>query len=457
MKTRRSFLKQSLALGGAAFLTSQFSALNALANTSGDYKALVCLFFLGGSDGHDFVIPTDSASYSKWATIRNPLLPLYANNSRSLENIIGLNPSNSADFGGRSFGLAPELSPLAELFASGNMAVVGNVGPLIEPDTTKSRMNARLVSVPARIGSHNDQQSIWSTSNFEGATVGWGGRFLDICGALSPYSAVGIDSSSAFLQGLNTTPYAMSSGGVNLAPAQKSNYRGLSSQQLAMVLEQYNDNTTQLSSLFARDYSVNQNRLLGLNSQLSSLLSTVDVGADLRAIGSRLSAQFGMIADMMALAPSLGINRQVFFVGMGGFDTHANQPTALPALQSALASAVKGFYDHTVLAGLQNNVTTFTAADFGRTLQPNSTGTDHGWGNHHYVVGGAVNGGRILGEIPEAEFGHDQDNGRGRLIPTTSIEQYVAPIANWFGVSNSELPLAFPNFNNFNSGKIQLF
>ncbi len=456
MKTRRNFLKQSLALSGASVMASQFSALNALANTNGDYKALVCVFMHGGADGHDFIIPTDDTSYAQWAAIRESLLPLYVDSTRAQENLVALNPSNAADLGGRSFGLAPELSPMADLFAAGNMSIIGNVGTLIEP-ATLSQIRAGTVQIPARIGSHNDQKSIWQTSSFEGSTVGWGGRLLDICNASSPFAAISVDNKTAFLQGLNTTEFAMSSGGVKLAPAQTDSYGGFSTQQLEIMLEQYNDSTTQLSSLFAKDYVINQERLLGLNAQLSNLLATVDTGADLRTIGSGLANQFGMVADMMALAPSLGISRQVFFIGMGNFDTHSDQPENLPALQGVVASAVKAFYDHTVSVGLQDSVTTFTAADFGRTLQPNATGTDHGWGNHHYVVGGAVNGGKILGEIPVSEFGHEQDHSRGRLIPTTSVEQYIAPMANWFGVSNDDLPLAFPNFANFDAGKIQLF
>ena len=455
MKTRRRFLQQTAALGGVSFLTSQFGALNALANTNDDYKALVCVYLHGGADGHDFVIPTDNTSYAQWASIREPLLSSYANSSRAQENLVALNPSNSSALGGHSFGLAPDLSPMADLFGSGNMSIIGNVGPLIEP-ATKSQISAGSVQIPARIGSHNDQTSIWQTSNFEGATIFWGGRLLDICGALSPYAAISVDNKTAFLQGLNTTEFAMSNAGVNLAPAQNSSYNGFTAAQLQMVLEQYNDNSTDLASLFAKDYSMNQERLLGLNSQLSSLLAGVNAGANVRAVGGGLALQLGMVADMIELGKSLGINRQVFFVGVGSFDSHSNQAVSVPNLQRSIAQPIAAFYAHTASVGLQDSVTTFTASDFGRTLQPNGSGTDHGWGNHHYVVGGAVNGGKILGEIPPPEFDHQQDNGRGRLIPTTSIEQYIAPMANWFGVSNSDLSLVFPNFANFDSNKIQL-
>ncbi len=456
MKTRRRFLKQSAALGGVSFMASPFSALNALADADDDYKALVCVYMHGGADGHDFVIPTDNTSYAQWAGIRGPLLSSYANNSRALENLIGLAPSNSRDLGGRSFGLAPDLSPLADLFAAGNMSIVGNVGPLIEPATI-SQIRASSVRIPARIGSHNDQTSIWQTSNFEGSTVGWGGRLLDLCGASSPYAAVSIDNKAAFLQGLNTTEFAMSNSGVNLAPAQNSSFNGFSDAQLAMVLEQYNDSTSELSSLFAQDYNINQERLLMLNEELSGLLLGANAGVNVRAAGGGLAAQLGMVADMIDLGQEIGINRQVFFVGVGNFDTHSGQADSLPVLQGAISRAIAAFYDHTVSVGLEDCVTTFTASDFGRTLQPNGSGTDHGWGNHHYAVGGAVRGGNILGEIPAAEFNHEQDNGRGRLIPTTSIEQYIAPMANWFGVSNDDLSLVFPNFNNFDADKIQLF
>ena len=455
MTTRRAFIKRSLAVGGASVMASQFGALNALAQGNGDYKALVCLFFLGGADGHDSVIPLDDTSYRQWADIRRNLLSRYNNDSRAQRNLEPLAARNAAALGGHSFGLAPELSPIANLFADGKMAVVGNVGPLIEP-VTKAQIDLGSARIPSRLESHNDQQSIWQTSNFEGATIGWGGQLLDVSGSSSPFAAISLSGASSFLQGRNTTPYSMSSRGVNLAPGQLNGFQGLGREQLEMVLEQYNDNTTQLSSLFAKDHAAAQQRLLALNMELATLLNSTSAGDSIREVGSSLADQFGMIANMMDLAPALGISRQVFFVGLGGFDSHSNQATSLPALQSTVATALKAFYDHTVSVGLQNSVTTFTAADFGRALRPNKTGTDHGWGNHHYVVGGAVNGGRILGDIPPPEFGHAQDNGEGRLIPTTSIEQYIAPLANWFGVSNGDLSSIFPNFGNFDTNTIRL-
>ena len=228
MISRRKFIKNSAAFSGASLMVNKFSTLPALATTASDYKALVCVFFAGGMDGHDCLIPYDDVSYQQWADIRASLLPSYGNDSRLLENLVALQPENSEDFGGRQFSLAPEFAPLSELFADGNLAVVGNVGPLIEP-ATRSQIKAGSVSLPARIASHNDQQYTWQTSSVEGAVSGWGGGLLDVLGGSSPFAAINVGGNAPFLQGDQTVNFYLASSWLSFAPSHAGSYTNFSS------------------------------------------------------------------------------------------------------------------------------------------------------------------------------------------------------------------------------------
>lgn len=457
MQNRRNFVKSSLALpmmmsGGSVLGT--MGAFNAQAADVTGYRALVCVFLFGGMDCHDTVLPFDTSSYNDYSQIRSSLLAAYANqpggSSRSRQSLLALEPS-TASFGGRQFALSPQMGGMHQLFEQGNAAIVGNVGPLNMP-TTRGTFGNGSAELPARLFSHNDQQSTWMSFAPEGAQLGWGGRFGDVAlqnsaNAESIFSQISLFGNSVFLTGDRVSPYQI---GVD----------GVPSIQLLGVTEGAVRNTLRdhfasagavRSNLFERDFINRSQVSLDANDTLSTALlgaSPISTPFPRSFLGSQLRA----VAQTMAARDTLGASRQVFFVGLGGFDTHSAQAADLPGLQQDIGDSVAAFYNATQELGIANNVTTFTAADFGRTLTVNGDGTDHGWGSHHFVVGGAVKGGDIYGDVPVSQLGHDQDAGNGRLIPSVSVEQYAAPLGSWFGLNQSELNLALPGLAAFPGG-----
>ncbi len=460
MLNRRNFLLKSCAgLGVASGLATNLGAFNAFAADTSDYKALVCIFLFGGMDGHDTVIPYDQSSYNNFESVREVLL---SNLDNSLEGFASrrrnaLLPLNGSVPDGRQFAFAEEYRPLHELYQSGNAAVIGNVGPLIEP-TTRTTYRNDTAALPARLFSHNDQQSTWMASQPEGASSGWGGRFGDIMDAAnansnSAFTTVSASGSSVFLTGDTVTPFTVStSGALSIDRSMSNNVLGS-----AVFSENYLDGLQDINgvpkSLFGADVVDVMKTSIGLNDQLDTALEERgDLNVAFPASG--LGSQLNIVARMIASRFSLGVNRQIFFVTAGGFDTHSNQAGLLPGLQADIAASMRAFYDAMVDLGVSNEVTTFTASDFGRTLTPNSSGTDHGWGSHHVVMGGAVNGGQIYGDIPVPEFNHEYDTGRGRLIPQSSVEQYAGALGRWFGLSDSELREAMPGLQNFDQNQL---
>lgn len=453
---RRTFLKSSSAaalsaasLGSVATTLGSFQAQ--AADTSG-YKALVCVFLFGGMDGHDTVLPYDQASYDRYAQIRSGFIGAYSG-SRDRANLLALSPDNASNFGGREFALPPELSGVQQLFQNGNAAIVGNVGPLIQP-TSRTLFEQEAVALPPRLFSHNDQQSTWQSSSPEGAQFGWGGRFADAmiaAGANSEPTFTNITSAGndLFLTGQTATPYQASPGGA----ATIELFEGIADEEslLATRLVQHfraanfmGTNLLELDMANKAQAVYDANALFNQASQSATELAT-------QFPGNGLGAQLAAVARTIGLRDTLQVNRQVFFVGIGGFDTHDAQATALPQLHSQMDGAITAFFSATQELGVANDVTLFTASDFGRALTENGNGTDHGWGGHHFVVGGGVQGRQILGDLPVYDLGHDQDSGNGRLIPTTSVEQFAAPMGRWFGLTQNEVTGALPNLLNFSS------
>ncbi|CAA0118132.1 Uncharacterised protein [Halioglobus japonicus] len=460
MQNRRSFLKSSLALpmtmSGGSILGS-LAGFNAQAADTSGYRALVCVFLFGGMDCHDTVLPYDTASYNDYADIRAPLLDTYAalpgGSTRTRESLLALTPLNNT-FGARQFALPPQMSAMHTLFTQGRAAIVGNVGPLTEP-TDRAGFYNNSAQLPARLFSHNDQQSTWMSFAPEGSQLGWGGRFGDatMTGNLqSVFSQISLAGNSVFLTGERVSPFQISADGVpairliEAAPA-----------QLGSLLRDHFDSTgANRSNLFERDV-INLSRVsLAANDTLgNALLSSTAINTPFPTSG--LGAQLRAVAQTIAVRDTLGASRQVFFVSIGGFDTHSTQAADLPGLQQDISDSISAFYSATEELGVANEVTTFTAADFGRTLTVNGDGTDHGWGSHHFVVGGAVKGGEIYGDIPVSQLEHSQDAGNGRLIPSLSVEQFAAPMGSWFGLNQQELNTALPGLANFTAGGLNLF
>ena len=394
------------------------------------------------------LLPYDQSSYDSFRNIRSSMFGGY-NGSRDRNQLLPLSPVNSGDFGGRQFAMPPEMSGLHGLFQSGDAAFVANTGPLIRP-LNRTQWQSRTVPVPKQLFSHNDQQSTWAASAPEGAQYGWGGRFADaavVSGANTnrEFSTITAVGNELFLTGQQVLPYQIGLDGA---------------EEIDLLTEFDNAN---ISNLLRRHFSAtdfNQSNLIGrdvariadksvvLNESYNQAVANL-IPLSTQFPQSYLGSQLRAIANAIAIRDSLSVRRQVFFAAVGGFYTHSTQAADLPGHLSEVSAAMTAFHAAMQELGVGNDVTAFTASDFGRTLAANGDGTDHGWGSHHMVVGGAVQGQRIYGNVPPAEFGHEQDADSGRLIPTISVEQYAEPMGRWFGLSNSELAAALPNLSNF--------
>ncbi len=464
--SRRNFLKTAgaMSLGAGAGFAFDLARFNAFAADTSGYKALVCVFLFGGMDGHDTIIPYDNGSYNQYADIRRALFDRYddleGGSTRTRDRLLPMSLANASDFAGRQFAMPPELGPLHELFDRGDCAVVSNVGPLVVP-MTRTEYENRSAPRPPRLFSHNDQQSVWMASQPEGAQFGWGGRLADMALAANAnpdatFTAVSVAGNAVFLSGEIAGQIEVGSNGpAEIVGVGDDSFYGSNSLPGLFEAQLRAENET-IANLIKRDYvnvvdqSIDANRLLRESFESASPFSTVfpETG---------LGRQMQIVAQMIALRDTLGVKRQVFFVATGGFDTHSNQANSMPNLHTGIAEAMRALYDATEEIGAQNDVTSFTASDFGRTLTVNRDGTDHGWGGHHFVVGGAVDGNRMVGRFPGPSLGHDLDTGNGRLIPTTSVDQFAATLGGWFGLNNTELLDALPGLSNFSERDIGLF
>ncbi len=466
MQTRRNLLKLTaaapLAMTGGS-LVSTLASMNAQAMDTAGYKALVCVFLFGGMDCHDTVLPYDLSSYNSYARIRSSLLAAYASqpggSSRQRSALLPLTPA-TADFGGRQFALPPQMSALHTLFQEGNAAIVGNVGPLIQP-TDRAAFLQGSATVPRRLFSHNDQQSTWMSFAPEGSQLGWGGRFGDSAARASAnmeniFSQISVAGNTVFLSGEQVGPYQIGVDGVPSIFLLDRVGNGVPASLEPVLRAHFTSAGADRSNLLERDFinlsqvSYAANDLLGDALQSAPEFTT-------NFPGSSLGAQLRAVARTISVRDVLGASRQIFFVGLGGFDTHSAQASELPGLQRDISDSIAALYAATREMGIESAVTTFTAADFGRTLTVNGDGTDHGWGSHHFVVGGAVQGRDIYGDIPVSELGHSQDSGNGRLIPSVSVEQLAAPLGAWYGLSPAEIAQALPGLSSFPGAELALF
>ncbi|MEM7329920.1 MAG: DUF1501 domain-containing protein [Pseudomonadota bacterium] len=458
-------------LGTAGFASSMstMSGLgfnNAWAADTGGYKAMICIFLKGGMDGADTVLPYDQASYDQLRSVRTGLFNSYNFNSptstRNRANLLRMSLDNAGDFGGREFALPQELAPLHSMFEGGDLAVVGNVGPLIEP-TTRQRMDNGSAILPRRLFSHNDQQSTWMSFGVEGVSRGWGGRFMDQVVASAPnqnriFSAISATSNDVFLAGEDVTQFKVGSGGIQ-EPNLYAN-RGVLG---------YNDGDDaardkiraflakrdfQSRSLLEQDISNSTAKAVDNTEQFAQAQENATPFAT-QFPGTRLAGQMRSVAETIKIRQFLNVSRQMFYCSTGGYDTHSNQANSIAGRHNELAGAIAAFREAMIEIGEWDNVVVFTASDFGRTVIDNGNGTDHGWGGHHFVAGGSVQGRRLYGEIPFADVDSDSyTRSRGRLLPTTSVEQYAATMGSWFGLNTSELRASLPNLNNFNSSDL---
>ncbi|WP_229518589.1 DUF1501 domain-containing protein [Massilia sp. PAMC28688] len=449
--SRRAFLKKasSLSLAGVAAPWALNLAALAEASAAGasDYKALVCVFLYGGNDYANTVVPYDLTSHAAYQSLR----PSFAHSRESLQ-ATALNPVaaplDSAGFA-HQYALAPNLARLMPLFDAGKLGVILNAGTLIQP-TSKLQYTNKSVRVPPKLFSHNDQQSVWQSSSPEGATSGWGGRMGDLfqaANANATFTCVNVSGNAVYLSGNSAVQYQVSANGSVPLSGLKNPLFGSSAASNALRTLITQPRTHMLEN----EYNIVSKRSIEANEVLSAALASTPALATAFPASNNLGDQLRLVARMIAAAPALGTKRQVFFVSMGGFDNHDGMLTDHPALMTRLGDALSAFYAATVELNVAEQVTAFTASDFGRTLTGNANGSDHGWGSMHFVMGGAVQGQRFYGTAPVVAHNGPDDVGQGRLLPTTSVEQVAATLGKWLGVTDSELLSLLPNLSNYNS------
>ena len=446
--SRRAFLQRAslLSLAGAAapWALNLAAMGEAAAATATDYKALVCVFLYGGNDYGNTLIPYDSARYGLYQGMRPTLA--YA---RSALTPTLLTP-NVALTGGMQYALAPELTPLLPLFNSNHLAVMLNVGTLMQP-TTKAQYTAKSVPLPPKLFSHNDQQSVWQSSSPEGAASGWGGRMGDLFQAgngNATFTCVNVSGNAVFLSGNSAVQYQVSPSGPVALNGVKSPLFGSAACSAALRALV----TAPSTHLFESEYARVMSRSLTAGDALGAALTGGPTINTVFPTGNSLADQLKLVARMISTASDVGAKRQVFFVSMGGFDNHDGLATIHPGLLTNVANAMQAFYSATVELGVANQVTSFTASDFGRTLTAND-GSDHGWGSMHFMLGGAVNGGRFYGSAPVVANDGPDDVGQGRLLPSTSVDQYAATLGKWLGISDADLLKVLPHLSNWNASQ----
>ena len=443
MPSRREFVRIGAA-SVASLALRHFGLLPALAQNGPDYRALVCVFLLGGNDSNNTIVPLDDASYQAYSSIRGDLALSGSTLSPAVQNVDGMPLAFHA-----------KLGELSNLFSSKTLSIVANVGSLVQP-LTKAEYQQQLRPIPFNLFSHPDQQTQWQTSLAqELRATGWAGRAAD-------YIASQNFNSSGFPTFLSVAGDCLLGTGeltqpVAIFPGAPLVIRGFTKSPHSQMRWSALTDLLSLNSGVSLVQAANH-KLANSIADATALNNALSKATTLNTHfpSTQLGAQLQQVAQIIQVRSELGMCRQIFFCSLGWFDTHASQTNVLNYLYPTLSQALAAFYDATQELGVAQNVTTFTESDFGRTFQPNTAGgSDHAWGGHQFVLGGAVQGGRVFGRFPIFQLGGPDDaHDRGMWIPAISIEQYAATLCSWFGIPDDILPAVFPNLRNFAPQKL---
>ncbi|SMF53909.1 Uncharacterized conserved protein, DUF1501 family [Alteromonadaceae bacterium Bs31] len=451
--TRRHFFNRcnALALGSSSSLATLTSLQLAHAQTepAENYKALVCVFLFGGNDAFNMVVPRNTDAYDTYAASRREL-------KVEQQDLIAVNNTQQA---GMEFGLHPALADIAKLYTDGKLAVLANVGALVEP-TSKAAYQSKSVALPPQLFSHNDQQNFVQSLQSSQRRDGWAGRAAERLSTTNVHPSLSMNIS---LSGSNLWQSAGSIIPYSVNPSGIQNIRNLDrkiaaeTQDWGEIRERARVSTMEKilklnqAHILAREYGSALNKAWDLSDEVGTALNAAAPITTAFPSDNRLGDSLKMAANMISVRSALGASRQTFFIGVGDFDTHGDQVRRHNLLMAQLNDALAAFYKATVELGIADKVTTFTASDFGRTLTSNGDGTDHGWGSHQLIMGDAVKGADIFGTMPDLAIGSNDDMGEGRIIPTTSMDQYGATLASWFGLQGSAFAEVFPNLLNFDT------
>ena len=457
--TRRLVLQRGLQLGAMGVATPLAINLAAMSEAAAfdnsDYKALVCIFLYGGNDYANTVVPYDAANYALYHQIRaggpgeQQAGIAIARAALAPTALTPLAPQTLTD--NLQYALNPALTGLKTIWDAGKLAVQLNVGPLIQPTTLAQYLSTNRVAnpLPPKLFSHNDQQSVWQSNGTEGSTVGWGGKLGDLALANNsndPHSlltCISASGNAVFVAGRDALQYQTSPNGAIRINALNNGSAGFRDAVNALI-----GRTS--THVLENEYAIVTRRSIAMEGVVNGALTGVNPTTAFPD-ANPLAAQLKIVARLIGTRSALNLRRQVFFVSLGGFDNHNLLMQDHPNLMARLNGAMSAFYAATQELGVADKVTTFTASDFGRTLSSNADGSDHGWGSHHFVMGGAVNGGRFYGTAPRVSIQSDDQVGQGRLLPTTGVDQFAATLARWFGCDAGELPGILPNINRFSN------
>ena len=434
--TRRELIRR-IGLGGCAMFGAGAIPMlrnGAWAASGSDYKALVCVFLDGGNDGNNLIVPLDATGYANYQTARQGL----ALDRASLLPV-------SAGTAQTPYGLHPGVPELKSLFTAGQLAFLANVGTLARP-TTRADLQTGNAPVPENLFSHSDQVAQWQAAVIQGLPEsGWGGRTAEALGGAAPAFplAATVNGSVLFTEGAQVQPAVVSGNGSALDGVDVTN---AADPRLVAMTAATNDTDTALVQVAGGSVQTALGQIKAVQTVLSGLSPLATKFPD-----SDLGNQLQLVAQLMQ-----GLSRQIFFASTGSFDTHTNQLSDQGDLLTQVSQALGAFYQATTELGIAAQVTTFTMSDFARTLKPAAGGgSDHGWGNHHMILGGAVRGGDVYGKFPSLVLeGPDDEGDEGRWVPTTSMDQYAATLLNWFGVPSASMASVLPNLGNFPAGPL---